>query len=92
MRGWGISDPNDHERATLRANKPESMTRGEPAEQGLKANFGLGSARQEMQYRGSGSGSQYKGEFYETPESVPDEGADQNEIPPESVIHRSRNI
>ena len=36
-------------------------------------------------------GSQFKGENYYTPETVPDSIADQNEVPPESVVQASRN-
>ena len=74
----------------------ESLNKGELAEQGraaAKANVGLGSSSHgDVPKQGSGSGSQFKGEYYETPESVPDQRADQNEVPPESAVKTSRNI
>jgi hypothetical protein len=73
----------------------EAAKAGDVSEQGrlaAKANVGLAAeSRQEVPSQGS-RGSQFKGEYYEAPESVPDQRADQNEVPPESVTETSRNI
>ncbi|KAH6855432.1 hypothetical protein B0I37DRAFT_442279 [Chaetomium sp. MPI-CAGE-AT-0009] len=75
----------------------EPAHRGDVSEQGrvaAKANVGLrgeaGSGGVPVQ--GSGSGSQFKGEYYEAGEEVPDQWADQNEVPPDTVTERSRNV
>jgi hypothetical protein len=73
----------------------EPAHQGDVPEQGrmaAKANVGLAAeSGQEVPAQGS-RGSQFKGEYYEVPESVPDQRADQNEVPPESVTETSRNI
>ena len=88
------SDLLPAEEAIGRAGR-DPIKQGETAEQGrtaAKSNLGLGSeSRKEVPAQGS-RGSQFKGEYYETPESVPDQRADQGEVPPESVVHTSRNI
>jgi hypothetical protein len=87
------SDLLPTEEATGRAGR-DPIKQGEMAEQGrtaAKSNLGLGSKSRELPAQGS-RGSQFKGEYYETHESVPDQRADQGEVPPESVIHASRNI
>ncbi|KAL2022955.1 hypothetical protein VTK56DRAFT_4170 [Thermocarpiscus australiensis] len=67
----------------------------EVSEQGrlaAKANLGRApDSREEVPAQGS-RGSQFKGAYYETPESVPDQRADQNEVPPESVVETSKNL
>jgi hypothetical protein len=74
----------------------EPARKGDVSEQGraaAKANVGLAAeSRGEVPAQGSGRGSQFKGEYYEAPESVPDQRADQNEVPPESVTETSKNI
>ncbi|KAK3290271.1 uncharacterized protein B0H64DRAFT_479294 [Chaetomium fimeti] len=77
----------------------EPAGRGEVSEQGraaAKANVGLGvesgGRGGEVPAQGSRSGSQFKGEYYEVMEEVPDQRADQNEVPPETVTETSRNI
>ncbi|SPQ19883.1 178b9d30-eecb-4b68-aabd-a9fefff89e21 [Thermothielavioides terrestris] len=73
----------------------EPAKQGDVSEQGrlaAKANVGL-SAESGREVPAQGSrGSQFKGEYYESPESVPDQGADQNLVPPESATETSRNI
>jgi len=41
---------------------------------------------------GAKGGNKYRGSDWEAPESVPDQAADMNEIPPESVVETSRNL
>ncbi|KAK3695780.1 hypothetical protein B0T22DRAFT_478404 [Podospora appendiculata] len=41
---------------------------------------------------GTGRSGTYKGADYYEPESVPDTGADMNEIPPKSAVETSRNL
>ncbi|KAK0671688.1 hypothetical protein QBC41DRAFT_315345 [Cercophora samala] len=76
-----------------RANEPAHQ--GDISEQGRlasKANLGRDEEdKRELPSQGSG-GSRYKAAYYETRESVPDQGADMGIIPPESSIGRSRNI
>lgn len=73
----------------------EPAKQGDVSEQGrmaAKANVGLSAeSRAEVPAQGS-RGSQFKGEYYETPESVPDQRADQNEVPPETATETSRYI
>ncbi|GAB1312512.1 hypothetical protein MFIFM68171_02722 [Madurella fahalii] len=73
----------------------EPARQDELSEQGrlaAKANLGLApESRKEVPAQGS-RGSQFKGEYYEAPEEVPDARADQNEIPPESVVETSKTI
>ena len=106
VKGWG-KDPRELERATIRGDNMlpvdqalggrgrEPPRKGELSEQGrlaAKANLGMpADSREEVPSQGS-RGSQFKGEYYEAPESVPDQRADQGEVPPGSVIETSRNI
>jgi hypothetical protein len=73
----------------------EPAKQGDVSEQGrlaAKANVGLpAESGREVPAQGS-RGSQFKGEYYESPESVPDQRADQNAVPPESATETSRNI
>jgi hypothetical protein len=73
----------------------EPAHKGDVSEQGRlasKANLGMSAnSREEVPSQGS-KGSEYRGEYYETPESVQDQYAEQGEIPPESVVERSKNI
>jgi hypothetical protein len=73
----------------------EPAKQGDVSEQGrmaAKENVGLSAeSRQEVPSQGSRS-SQFKGEYYETPESVPDQPADQNEMPPTSTTEISKYI
>ncbi|KAL2134970.1 hypothetical protein VTI74DRAFT_10197 [Chaetomium olivicolor] len=73
----------------------EPAKQGEVSEQGrmaAKSNVGLSAeSTQEVPAQGS-RGSQFKGEYYETPEAVPDQRADQGEVPPESVTETSKYI
>ncbi|KAL2192607.1 hypothetical protein P885DRAFT_47325 [Corynascus similis CBS 632.67] len=66
----------------------EPAPRGDISEQGrlaAKTNVGLSAdSRAEVPAQGS-RGSQFKGAYYETPESVPDQRADQGAVPPRSV-------
>ena len=39
--------------------------------------------------RGAKGGNKWKGVGYEAPEAVPDQYADMNEVPPESVVETS---
>ncbi|KAK4157405.1 hypothetical protein C8A00DRAFT_40244 [Chaetomidium leptoderma] len=73
----------------------EPAKQGDVSEQGrmaAKANVGLSAASHEEVPTQGSQGSQFKGEYYETPESVPDQRADQNEVPPESVTETSKYI
>ncbi|KAK4234132.1 hypothetical protein C8A03DRAFT_18905 [Achaetomium macrosporum] len=105
VKGWG-KDPRElgtrQDRSDLLPSDQAVGGRGrEPASQGdiseqgrlaAKSNVGLSAdSRQEVPAQGS-RGSQFKGEYYEAPESVQDQYADQGEIPPESVVERSKNI
>ena len=73
----------------------EPAKQGDVSEQGrmaAKANVGISAeSRQEVPSQGS-RGSQFKGEYYETPESVPDQRADQNEVPPATTTETSKYI
>jgi len=73
----------------------EPAPRGDISEQGrlaAKTNVGLSAdSRAEVPAQGS-RGSQFKGAYYETPESVPDQRADQGAVPPRSVTETSKNI
>ena len=106
VKGWG-KDPRELERATIRGDNMlpvdqalggrgrEPARKGDLSEQGrlaAKANLGMpADSREEVPSQGS-RGSQFKGEYYEAPESVPDQRADQGEVPPGSVTETSRNI
>lgn len=54
--------------------------------------FGLSADSREEIPAQLSRGSQFKGEYYETPESVPDQRADQGAVPLDSVTETSRNI
>lgn len=73
----------------------EPVHRGEVTEQGRlasKANLGMSAiSREELPSQGA-KGSMYRGRDWKAPESVPDQRADQGEIPPASVIETSHNI
>lgn len=73
----------------------EAARQGEVSEQGrlaAKANIGLeATSREELPSQGT-RGSQFKKAYYETPESVPDQRADQGEVPPGSATETSKNI
>lgn len=73
----------------------EPARQGDVSEQGrmaAKANVGLAAeSGREVPAQGS-RGSQFKGEYYEVPEEVPDQRAEQNEVPPETVTETSRNL
>ncbi|KAL2168744.1 hypothetical protein VTG60DRAFT_6853 [Thermothelomyces hinnuleus] len=84
VRGWG-KDPRELERAALL--RDDSVL---PADQA--ANVGISAEnRKEVPAQGS-RGSQFEGEYYQTPEFVPDQRADQGAIPPASVTETSKNI
>lgn len=73
----------------------EAVRHDEVLEQGrqaAKSNVGMApDSRGEVPAQGS-RGSNFKAAYYETPESVPDQAADQNEVPPETVVETSKNI
>ncbi|KAK4102304.1 hypothetical protein N658DRAFT_566370 [Parathielavia hyrcaniae] len=108
VKGWGKDprqlerDMVDPERPdVLPSDQALGGMRREPAHHGdvsergrlaAKSNVGLeATSREEVPSQGT-RGSQFKGEYYEVPESVPDQRSDQNEVPPESVAERSRNL
>ncbi|KAK4124782.1 hypothetical protein N657DRAFT_615763 [Parathielavia appendiculata] len=108
VKGWGkdprqlereMVDPSRPDLLPLDeavgGRRREPARQGDVSEQGrlaAKSNVGLeATSREEVPSQGS-RGSQFKGEYYEAPESVPDQRSDQNEVPPESVTGRSRNI
>ncbi|AEO61216.1 hypothetical protein MYCTH_90607 [Thermothelomyces thermophilus ATCC 42464] len=107
VRGWG-KDLRELERAALLrddnvlpadqavgARGREPAGQGEVSEQGrlaAKANVGISAeSRREVPAQES-RGSQFKGEYYQTPEFVPDQRADQGAVPPASVTETSKNI
>jgi len=106
VKGWG-KNPSELEKATIstegvlppdqaiggRAREP--LHHNETSEQGrraAKSNIGMTSENHEDLPERGHKGSRYKGEFYENRESVPDQNADMNEVPSESITETSRNI
>lgn len=73
----------------------EPAQQGDVSEQGrlaAKSNVGLSAESHEEVPAQLSRGSQFKGEYYEAPESVPDQRADQGAVPPDSVVETSKNI
>ncbi|KAK4227363.1 hypothetical protein QBC38DRAFT_455308 [Podospora fimiseda] len=106
VKGWG-KNPVELEKGSISTEgvlPPEEAmgdARREPphwtdvSEQGRRAarsNFGMTPENHGDLPEHGHKGSRYKGEFYETPESVPDQRADMNVVPPESTTGVSRNI
>ncbi|KAK4169747.1 hypothetical protein QBC43DRAFT_365413 [Cladorrhinum sp. PSN259] len=106
VRGWGMN-PVELEKGmistegVLSPNEAIGDARREPAhwndisEQGRRAarsNFGMTAENRGDLPEHGHKGSRYKGEFYETPESVPDQRADMTEVPTESTTGISRDI
>ncbi|KAK3988452.1 hypothetical protein QBC44DRAFT_398171 [Cladorrhinum sp. PSN332] len=106
VKGWGKT-PAELEKemvsteGVLPASEAMGDARREPAhwtdisEQGRRAarsNFGMTAENHGDLPEHGHKGSRYKGEFYETPESVPDQKADMTEVPSESTTGISRGI
>ncbi|KAK3952667.1 hypothetical protein QBC32DRAFT_389569 [Pseudoneurospora amorphoporcata] len=90
-RGHGYENtegkPRRHHEGVLEAGRKAA----ESNVFGVEDEAELAAHRREDLPRG-GHHHQFRGSEYEAPESVPDQGADMNEVPPESVVEISRNL